>query len=182
MDDCGRRRSHTRWHRSLWLRRGDTGYSRVRVQVSRGRPSTRRGRCQWGSLERRQWGSLQWAMEHWGLGGGYGRPCKAVSGVPAVHVDIVLWWLRWNRRVRRVNVHVVPLSVEERCNGKGQSGACGDRRAVSLIKTCGITPHEGQKGLSLNGVEGTGNGLECGRNCGAAVGVVGDDRFDELAE
>ena len=106
----------------------------------------------------------------------------AVSSVPTVHIDVIMWWLRRDRRVRRVDVHVVSLSVEERCNGKGQSGACGDRRAVLLLQSCGIQPHEGQEGLSLNGVEGTGNGLEGGRNGSAAVGVVGDDRFDELAE
>ena len=95
-----------------------------------GRSSWCRGRC--------QWGSLRWAVEVWGLGGSHSKPGVAVTSVTTVHVVISLLRLRGCCRLRRINVHVVLLSLEERCDGKGQGGACGNRRAALMLQTCGV--------------------------------------------
>jgi hypothetical protein len=51
-----------------------------------------------------------------------------------------------------------------------------------LVQARGVQSHEGQEGLSLDGVKGAGNGLESGRDGGASAHVVWDNRFDELTE
>ena len=135
--------------------------------MTQGRPNWCRGRC--------QWGSLQWVVEVWGLGGGHGRSGVSMTGVSSVHVGVTLLWLGRGRWMRGVNVHVISLSVKERCNSKGQGGACRDRRAVLLFHASGIQSHEGKEGLSLHGVEGAGNGLESSGDSGSAVSVIGND-------
>ena len=112
--------------------------------VSSGRSSWCRGRC--------QWGSRRWAVEDWGLGGSHGRSGVSVTSVATVHIVIGLLRLGRCYRLRRINVHVVMLSLEERCGGKGQGGACGNQRAALLLQTCGVCTHEGEEGLGLNGV------------------------------
>ena len=77
-----------------------------------------------------------------------------------------------------INVHVVPPVVEDRRDSHGQSGASGDRRAVLMVQPCGVLPHEGQEGLCLDGVKSAGNGLECCRDSGAAIRVIGHSGFD----
>ena len=91
-------------------------------------------------------------MEGWGLDGRRGRSGVSMSSVATVHVVIGLRRLGGCYRLRWVNVHVVMLSLEERCGGKGQGGACGNQRATLLFQTCGVCTHEGEEGLGLNGV------------------------------
>ena len=120
--------------RSLWYSCGGGGHTGVRILVPSGYASSRGKRCQWGRLH----GVVGSTV----LGGGRGRSGRAVSSVPVVHVDVVvLWWGR-GHQMRRVDIHTVGMPVQNRCDGQGQRGACGDRWADLLVQPCGVHTHQ----------------------------------------